>query len=661
VVAALTLAVRFVKADAASRKLGIVIGNGVAALLIAAVAALPGALAGPGAVLDPTIRAMVATVLCFVATPVFLLLATVGRLSAATRDQRLAALRLLGLRPGRTVAVAMAENGLLALAGAVAGVAVFAAVGPAASAAVRRGPGWFAGTLSLGVHWLAVIALAVALFSALLAAAPARRLRAEPKATPSAAARAKPGWWRLAPFALGAGALIWVGTEPTVLARTVRYWVTGGAAVAVVAGLALSVPLVSDRLGAALARSRRTVLQLAGRGIQAEPSSGTRLVLGLGAVVMLTVAASGQLWKMEHSGAILTGERVLENGPQMVTLRPQGEAEWSWSPGETSRTIPPEAREVVARLPGVKAVIVNWEFDPAGPHHDPYACDPTREYCDGPVVVGSCADLAVILPSAVGCSDQEVRWLEPEPSAYSLFGSTDYERRPDTDIAALALWPVGEPVEFALSREVIRLPPVPRRDPGMRWQPSSGGIFIPIDLAIAALGQPQMLDVLLETPGLEAQRELAAAVEPLGLTATGEELFGYREEVTLLTGFWALVALAVAVAVVNLAITAIDRAKERRAMVARQIALGVPGTVLRRAQALQVAAPLVGAVGLGAVGGAAALSSYWLPDWRRDYVDFPWAQLGLALGAAVLGAALIVAVTMPLTRTRLTPELLRRE
>ncbi|MDR0593503.1 MAG: hypothetical protein LBG60_09695 [Bifidobacteriaceae bacterium] len=129
----------------------------------------------------------------------------------------------------------------------------------------------------------------------------------------------------------------------------------------------------------------------------------------------------------------------------------------------------------------------------------------------------------------------------------------------------------------------------------------------------------------------------------------------------LLTGFWALIALAVAVAMLNLAITAIDRAKERRPVLARQFALGVPAPVLRRAQALQVAAPLVGAISLGAVGGGAILACYWLPDWRRGYVDVPWPQLGLALGAALLGAALVVAVTMPLTRVHLTPETLRRE
>jgi predicted lysophospholipase L1 biosynthesis ABC-type transport system permease subunit len=129
----------------------------------------------------------------------------------------------------------------------------------------------------------------------------------------------------------------------------------------------------------------------------------------------------------------------------------------------------------------------------------------------------------------------------------------------------------------------------------------------------------------------------------------------------LLTGFWALISLAIAVTVLNLAISAMDRLAERRPIVARQIALGVPSRVLRRAQTLQTAVPLAGAVLLGVTGGAAALVSYALADYRRGVIDIPWPQLGLALGAVLIGSALVIGLTLPLSRVRLTPALLRRE
>lgn len=674
--ATLRVAWRFIRADSLGRKLGIMTGNAVAALLIAGLAALPGALTGQGDALDPAARQAVAVVMMFVVIPVFMLLATVGRLSSATRDRRLATLRLLGVSPGRTGAVAMAENGLLALTGAGVGVGLFALLGPAASAGlVVNGQRVLPGTLELGPGWLAGIPLALGLGSAVLAAAPARRLRAEPQSQRARTGRGRPGWWRLGPFAAGAGLLVWLSTVPGLRPGQLR----GGLVLAgVVVGMALGVPLIQDRVGRRLARSRRPSVRLAGRGILAEPASGARLVLGLGAVVFLMVASAGQLWKMDNNGGMRWGERVLKDGPQAVTLRPEpagdaGEArppdvttadgEPIWLAGDQAPTIAPSVEAAVAALPEARLVTGQWDFAwGPEPGAEVWECDPDREYCGEAVIVATCADLAVIMPGATNCSDQEVRWMLPGPSQYSIYGAQEEPVRPDIDALTLTLdrRPDAPPVRFPVSEEVVDLPPVPVRDQGTRWRPDYGGWFIPRQLA-AALGEPDELFVLVDQPGLEAQDRLAEAVGPLGLVATGEDLRYYREAVMLLTGFWALIALAVAVALLNLMIAGVDRARERRAIMARQFALGIPGGVLRRAQLLQVSAPLGGAVVLGAVGGAAALLCYWLPDYRLDYVDFPWPQLGIALCAVVFGAALIAAFTVPLTRIRLTPELLRRE
>ncbi|MDR0626149.1 MAG: hypothetical protein LBG11_02630 [Bifidobacteriaceae bacterium] len=222
-------------------------------------------------------------------------------------------------------------------------------------------------------------------------------------------------------------------------------------------------------------------------------------------------------------------------------------------------------------------------------------------------------------------------------------------------------WPADKPVQFDLSRQVIRLPPAPIRYDGAFWRFDYGGLFIPRQLAGPVLGSPAELWVLVDQGGLAIQEKLNAAVRPHGLVAVPEEMVYYNDEVMLLTGFWALITLAMAVASLNLAITAVDGAKERRPVVARQIALGVPGQVLRRAQTLQVAVPLTGAVGLGVIGGAAALVSYSLPDLRSGYIDFPWPQLGFALGTVVIGSALVLGLAAASTRLRLTPEDLRRE
>ncbi|MDR1188644.1 MAG: FtsX-like permease family protein [Bifidobacteriaceae bacterium] len=672
---------RFVRADATSRKLGIIIGNAVASLLISALAALPDALSPGAAELDPSARAIVAVVIAFVAIPVSMLLVTVGRVSAASRDRRLAALRLLGLSPARTLAVAMIENTALALTGAVAGVTFFALLAPAASAAVRAGPRWFAGSWALSLLWLAVIAAAVGLLSAAAAVAPARRLRTEPKALREGGTRNRPGWWRLGVFGVGAGLLIWIGTGPRYLSYQADAGVTVGGVAAAVVGLALSVPLLSDRAGRWLARSRRTVPLMAGRGILAEPSSGTRLVLGLGAAVFLAVAGAGQLWSMENSGAMAWGRRVLVDGPQLMRFSPVGsDLARSYSEGDDSLSLIPdfwgETRDEysvprvtsaqfqgLSELDGISTVLGHWTFsDPAAPF-DGSVCDPGSEFCGSEVFVGTCADLVAFNPAATNCSDQEVRWMAAAPRPESQH---DPLSRPRTDTVTVRLADpvdgarIGDGVEFALSNQVIGFPPIPLRDEGKPWEPYGEGLFIPAGLAWDAFGAPPELWAL-AGGGLPVADRLAAAAESLELVGGTENLRYYREEMTLLTGFRLLYALAIVVAVINLGITGIDRAKERRNTLARQIALGVPLPVLRRAWVLQVLVPLLGAVALGIVGGGAALVRYGLPGWRTGATELPWPQLGTALGATVLGAGLVVGLTAALARTRLTPQALRRE
>ncbi|MDR3107615.1 MAG: hypothetical protein LBU05_05400, partial [Bifidobacteriaceae bacterium] len=327
-------------------------------------------------------------------------------------------------------------------------------------------------------------------------------------------------------------------------------------------------------------------------------------------------------------------------------------------------TISANQREAVAGLPGVSAAVGVWEvMAQIGPDGS-WQCDPVHEFCHfDQVFVGSCAELLAFNPDARNCSDDEIRWIEPVGARPNSFenGELIQEQRPDADTLVLRLGYGADqkPAEFALAAAVISVPPWPERLDGVRWH-LHAGLFVPRALA-AALGEPHELKVLIDQGGLAAQRALAAAVQPLGLVAMPEDLAGYREAAVLLTGFWGLIALAMAVALLNLAITAVDRAKERRQIVARQVALGVPGRVLWHAQTLQVAVPLVSAVALGAVGGGAALLCYWLPDHRSGRVDWPWPQLTLALGAVLVGSALVVALTIRLTRLRLTPELLRRE
>ncbi|MES9537781.1 FtsX-like permease family protein [Actinomadura sp. NPDC000600] len=99
-----------------------------------------------------------------------------ARLTVARRDARLAALRLVGATPGQVVAITAAEAVLTAAAGAVAGLALYAAAVPALARITIAGGGWFAGDLWPGPAVLAGVLAGVPLLVGASAVAGLRRV-----------------------------------------------------------------------------------------------------------------------------------------------------------------------------------------------------------------------------------------------------------------------------------------------------------------------------------------------------------------------------------------------------------------------------------------------------------------------------------------------------
>ncbi|WP_234329902.1 ABC transporter permease [Streptomyces viridochromogenes] len=106
--------------------------------------------------------ARVATILVIV--PLLVLAASAARLSVSRRDQRLAALRLIGATPGRVAAMTAAEALLTGTAGALLGAVGYAVLLPAAASLPLAGGAWYPADLWIGaLPLLAVMAGVVAL------------------------------------------------------------------------------------------------------------------------------------------------------------------------------------------------------------------------------------------------------------------------------------------------------------------------------------------------------------------------------------------------------------------------------------------------------------------------------------------------------------------
>lgn len=86
--------------------------------------------------------------------------------------------------------------------------------------------------------------------------------------------------------------------------------------------------------------------------------------------------------------------------------------------------------------------------------------------------------------------------------------------------------------------------------------------------------------------------------------------------------------------------------------------VGVPGSVLRRAQWLESVIPIgvgaVLAVSLGALAGATYLTI-------DEALGMPWSQTGTLAGVAFLAAATVAAMTVVASAPRVAPDQIRRE
>jgi hypothetical protein len=164
-------------------------------------------------VFTPFFRYAFATGVLGVLFPVLILISTATRLAAARREERFAALRLVGATSGDISVIASVDSVVSALLGAVAGAGLFLVVRPALAAAALTGTRYFAGTVTPTIWGYLGLLVAVPLASAIASLLALRRVRISPLGVTRRTTPPPPSAWRLAPLAAGialfiAGALV---------------------------------------------------------------------------------------------------------------------------------------------------------------------------------------------------------------------------------------------------------------------------------------------------------------------------------------------------------------------------------------------------------------------------------------------------------------------
>lgn len=569
---------------------------------------------------------------CLVLLPLGVFLSVCARLSAEARARRLAALRLLGLSVKGTLRVNAVETVAAALLGALLGVLAYALANEVLAHVGLPGLQWYPPDGRPSAAVLAVCLLACPGLAWSVGRHRAREAALRPLQVRRGAQPRAPKKYGLLLLLPGLGVICGycvlgvLGRDPS-----------GGPANAVLvpvgvlltgAGLVLALAPATAWLARRLAGTTQSLpLALAMRRNEVEPGSSLRVVTGLVLLVYAASLAQGVLVELAHIsrptsptqeyalplGDLSDGQRTRVR--QVEGIRAQALAMDSWIPRASSTT--PRITAVVADCGQLAA----------------FTAVPVRECVDGEVQRLTDSDMA---------EDPDARPGRTYPFLLSTGGS----RQPGEKKLLVTL-PRDHLVIRARRPSAfvgadILIPPSAL--PAGR-HPATGRLLL------LSSSTPHTVRTALDGLGTIAP---TAEIEAVGVNI--ESL----QQITVIKSLLATgMVLGLAIGVAAFAVSAADRALERRGRIATLNLLGARPPTVRAAQCIQVLLPL--AIGLAGalVAGRLAESSYLITGGGTVH----WDGDGLPLLAACTAGILLTAAlaSLPLTRRHVELEHIRRD
>ncbi len=225
--------------------------------------------------------------------PMLILIGTATRLAAARREERYAAMRLVGATPRQISVVASIDAMVSALLGVLLGIGIFALVQPALANASLIGTRYFAFDVTPTATDYIGMLVGVPVVSAIAALLSLRRVQISPLGVSRKVTPPPPSFWRVVPLVVGIG--LFVGG----LAITNKQSIGGPAypgLLITMIGLVIAGPWLTAqaaRLFARLVRGPSPLL--AARRLADNPKVAFRTVAGLVLAVFLGTIVAGLL------------------------------------------------------------------------------------------------------------------------------------------------------------------------------------------------------------------------------------------------------------------------------------------------------------------------------------------------------------------------------
>ncbi|MFI2611735.1 FtsX-like permease family protein [Kitasatospora sp. NPDC018619] len=530
--------------------------------------------------------------------PVLVFIGTATRLSAATREQRYAAMRLVGATPGQVSVISAVESTLAAAVGTLLGFGLFAALRPLVAGVPFTGDRFFASDLVLTLPQAVGVLLAVPAAAAPAARSALRRVTVSPLGVARRVTPKPPSAWRLTPLVAGLAELGFVvHHRPGTTDGQATAYLTGF--VLVMLGLVVAGPwLTMAAARAVAARTRRPASLIAMRRLADDPRAGFRSVAGLVLALFVTTATLGIMSTINANQGMLNGAPEVRKA--IVVVPYGGRDDMALAPSVPA-DLPARARAV----PGLQGLAVVHE-DPTGTR--------LRDRHGIVRALVSCADLAQV--PVVGHCAPGAAVAEVDPyQLVNLAAAFDQE------------WPAAPFSAAELSAFPVRL------------------VYATTDGSPAAKEQLRTLFTR-EFPRYDTR--LAEDWSSAGQ----KKLQAWRQlaNVVLLT--------TLPIAGCSLAVSVVAGLSDRRRPFAMLRLAGAPLRLLRRVVALESALPLL-VVSALAIGTGFAAAAMFL-EAQKEYALVPPGPSYYGLTGFGLAASLgIIASTLPLLKRITGPEAAR--
>jgi hypothetical protein len=224
--------------------------------------------------------------------PILILIGTATKLASARREERYAALRLVGASVSEINAIATADAIVSGALGAVAGIGIFALIRPILASTAITSARYFAGAVTPTVAGYLSVLVAVPAAAAVASLLALRRVRISPLGVSRKVSPPPPSAWRLLP--LGVGVLLFVAGMLLTTAKSIGAPALPGLLVIMI-GLVVGGPYLTARAARLLPASGTASSIFASRRLTDNPKAAFRSVSGLVLAVFLGTVVAGLL------------------------------------------------------------------------------------------------------------------------------------------------------------------------------------------------------------------------------------------------------------------------------------------------------------------------------------------------------------------------------